>query len=164
MDKLAIELVNLLREMLITQQRILQIATSRLEAMKSFDIDRLNGLMEQERNELVRAESLETRRAALVPQFRSILGNCLEPSVSEIAARCGEPIKSQLLGLAGQLKAVVEQVDRTTRINAKVSETVVKGLAKVLKVMTGLAQHAGLYMRNGRKAALKGIHLLEVTA
>ena len=29
--------------------------------------------------------------------------------------------------------------------------------------MTGLAQHAGLYMRNGRKAALKGIHLLEVT-
>ena len=28
----------------------------------------------------------------------------------------------------------------------------------------GLAQHAGLYMRNGRKAAMHGIHLLEVTA
>jgi hypothetical protein len=58
----------------------------------------------------------------------------------------------------------VEQVERNTRINATISETVVKGLAKVLKVVTGLAQHAGLYMRNGRKAALHGIHLLEVTA
>ena len=35
---------------------------------------------------------------------------------------------------------------------------------KVLKVMTGLAQHAGLYMRNGRKAAIRGIHMLEITA
>jgi hypothetical protein len=59
---------------------------------------------------------------------------------------------------------VVEQLDRHTRINAKVSETVVKGLAKVLRVMTGMAQHAGLYMRNGRKAALRGIHMLEITA
>ena len=63
-----------------------------------------------------------------------------------------------------QLKALVEQVERNTRINATVSETVVKGLARILKVVTGLAQHAGLYMRNGRKAALHGIHLLEVTA
>ena len=92
------------------------------------------------------------------------MGQGVEPSVSEIVKRCGEPAKAQLLGLAGQLRAVVGEVDRTTRINAKISETVVKGLAKVLKIVTGLAQHAGLYMRNGRKAAMKGIHLLEVTA
>ena len=59
---------------------------------------------------------------------------------------------------------MVEKVERNQRINATVSEAVVKGLAKVLKIVTGLAQHAGLYMRNGRKADLRGIHLLEVTA
>ena len=164
MDKLAIELINLLREMLLTQQRLLQIATSRQEAMRAFDIDRLNGLLEQERVEVQKADGFERRRNTLVHQFRGILGQGVEPTVSEIAKRSGEPVKSQLLGLAGQLKAVVEQVDRTTRGNAKISETVVKGLAKVLKIVTGLAQHAGLYMRNGRKAAMKGIHLLEVTA
>ena len=164
MDKLILELMNLLRDMLATQQRLLQIATMRQEAMRAFDIERLNGILEQERAETQRAESFEKRRTTLVQQFRAILGKGVDPSVSEIAKRCNEPVKSQLLGLAGQLRAVVEQVDRTTRINAKVSETVVKGLAKVLKIMTGLAQHAGLYMRNGRKAALKGIHLLEVTA
>ena len=63
-----------------------------------------------------------------------------------------------------QIKASVELVERNTRINAAISDGVVKGMAKVLKIVTGLAQHAGLYMRNGRKAALHGIHLLEVTA
>jgi hypothetical protein len=66
--------------------------------------------------------------------------------------------------LAAQIRIVAEQVERNNRINATVSDALVKGLARVLKVVTGLAQHAGLYMRNGRKAALHRIHLLEVTA
>jgi uncharacterized membrane protein YdfJ with MMPL/SSD domain len=163
MDKLILELITLLTEMLLTQQRLLQIATSRQEAMRSFDVERLNTLLEQERGETQRAEGYEQRRNKLVQQFQSLAGKETPASVTEIAKRAGEPMKSQLLGLAGQLKGVVEQLDRHTRINAKISETVVKALAKVLKVMTGLAQHAGLYMRNGRKAAMKGIHLLEVT-
>jgi hypothetical protein len=163
MDKLVADLVALLRDTLQSQQRLLQIAVLRQEAMKAFDIERLNALHEQERAETQNADSFETRRKTIIQQFRPLLGNGIEPSVSEIARRCQEPTKTQLLALAGQLKSVVEQLARHTRINASVSESVVKGLAKVLKVMTGLAQHAGLYMRNGRKAALKGIHLLEVT-
>ena len=97
-------------------------------------------------------------------QFTNLLGRGVEIKVSEIAKRCGEPAKTELLVVAAEIKAVTEQLDRNMRVNAKISESVVKGLAKVLKVMTGLAQHAGLYMRNGRKAALRGIHMLEITA
>ena len=164
MDKLATELLNLLREMLLMQQQLLQIATARQEAMRLFDLKRLQSLTELEHAELQRAAKIETRRKALIFQLKAALGKGIEPTVTEIAKRTSEPTKSQLLALASQLKAIVEQVDRTSRINAKVSETVMKGLAKVLKVVTGLAQHAGLYMRNGRKAAMKGIHLLEITA
>jgi hypothetical protein len=163
MDKLILELIALLRDMLQSQQRLLQIAVIRQEAMRAFDIERLNSLQEQERAETQNADGFENRRKSITQRMKAILGNNVEPTVSEIARRCNEPFKSQLLGLAGQLKSVVEQLDRHTRMNAKVSETVVKGLAKVLKVMTGLAQHAGLYLRNGRKAAIKGIHLLEIT-
>ena len=84
--------------------------------------------------------------------------------MTEIAKLCGEPTKTQLLCVAVELKDVVQKLNQHTRINATVSESVVKGLAKVMKVMTGMAQHAGLYMRNGRKAAIRGIHLLEITA
>jgi hypothetical protein len=162
MDKLAAELVALLTDMLHSQQRLLQIAVLRQDAMKSFDIERLNTLHDQERLETLNAEPFDLRRKNIIAQFRPLLGGA-EPSVSEIARRVNDPFRTQLLALAGQLKTVVEQLARHTRINASISESVVKGLAKVLKIMTGLAQHAGLYMRNGRKAALKGIHLLEVT-
>ena len=164
MDKQALELLTLLREMLAGQQRLLQLALQRREAMRTFDVDRLELLNEQERQELQAAAGLDKRRQGLVADFRRLLPPRVEPTVSEISKRVAEPLRTQLVTLAAQLRDIVQQVERNTRINATVSETVVKGLAKVLKVVTGLAQHAGLYMRNGRKAALHGIHLLEVTA
>ena len=167
MDKLVQELLSLLRDLLAGQERLLKLALARRDAMRIFDIQKLESLSSQERAETTTLASLDRRRQALVAQFRVHFGktgiNVLEPTVSEIARRSPEPAKTQLLALAAQLKETVEQLDRNTRINSAVSDSVVKGLAKVLKVVTGLAQHAGLYMRNGRKAAMQGIHLLEVT-
>jgi hypothetical protein len=164
MDKLVTELLSLLRDLLAGNERLLKLALARRQAMRNFEIDRLEMFVEQEKTELTNLVSLDRRRQLLVPQFRAHLGRGIEPTVSEIARRVSEPARSQLLGLAAQIKTVLEQVERNTRINATISDAVVKGLAKVLKVVTGLAQHAGLYLRNGRKAALHGIHLLEVTA
>ncbi|MGN6369964.1 MAG: flagellar export chaperone FlgN [Phycisphaerae bacterium] len=164
MDKLVTELLNLLREILASQQRLLQIAVARQEAMRVYEIEKLNVLIEQEKIETQKAETFANRRRVLMNQFTNVLGRGVEIKVSEIAKRCGEPAKTELLVVAAEIKAVTEQLDRHTRMNAKISESVVKGLARVLKVMTGLAQHAGLYMRNGRKAAIRGIHMLEITA
>jgi hypothetical protein len=164
MDKLVADLLSLLREMLAGQQRLLQFALARREAMRTFDVERLQSMNDQERAEAQAVQLLDKRRQALVAQFKTLLGRNVDATVTEIARRVPEPTKSQLLGLAAQLKAVMEQVERNNRINATVSETVVTGLARVLKAVTGLAQHAGMYMRNGRKAALHGIHLLEITA
>lgn len=169
MDKLALELINLLREMLESQRRLLAIAINRREAMQAYDMDRINALAEQEKTETQRGAQLEQKRNDLAIRFRQEtirlgMGAAVPFSVSEITKRCQEPARSQLLVTAAELKSVVEQVERHTRINAKISEAVVKGISRVLKVVTGIAQHAGLYMRNGRKAAVSGIHLLEVTA
>ena len=164
MDKLVAELLILLREILASQRRLLQIAVARQEAMRVYEIERLNALIGQEKLETQQAESFSNRRRVLMNQFTNVLGRGVEIKVSEIAKRCGEPQKTQLLVVASEIKSVTEQLDQNTRVNAKISESVVKGLAKVLKVMTGMAQHAGLYMRNGRKAALRGIHMLEITA
>jgi hypothetical protein len=164
MDKLVTELLSLLREMLESQQRLLTIAMARQDAMRAFDVERLNALTDQEKGETDRAGDLDRKRKDVTSRLRNELGRNVPPTVTEVAKRVNEPVRSQLLATAAELKAVVEKVDRHTRINAKVSDAVVKGMARVLKVVTGMAQHAGLYMRNGRKAAVAGIHLLEVTA
>jgi len=163
MDNVVKELLNLLSDLLACQERLLAMALARREAMRAFEVDRLEMLTEQQRLETQNLTTLDLRRKAIVSQFNPILRG-VEPTVTEISKRIGEPQKTQLLALASKIKTTVEQVDRNNRINATISDTVVKGLAKVLKVVTGLAQHAGLYMRNGRKAALHGIHLLEITA
>jgi len=163
MDNVVKELLNLLSDLLACQERLLAMALARREAMRAFEVDRLEMLTEQQRLETQNLTTLDLRRKAIVSQFKPILRG-VEPTVTEISKRIGEPQKTQLLALASKIKTTVEQVDRNNRINATISDTVVKGLAKVLKVVTGLAQHAGLYMRNGRKAALHGIHLLEITA
>jgi hypothetical protein len=164
MAKLVTELLTLLRELLAGQERLLGLALARREAMRTYDLARLETVAGLERVETAQMAELDKKRIALMGQMRTVLGAGTAVTVTEVARRAEEPVRSQLLGLAAQLKETVEQLERNTRINATISETVVKGLAKVLKVVTGLAQHAGLYMRNGRKAALHGIHLLEVTA
>jgi hypothetical protein len=164
MDKLLPELLKLLRDLMAVQERLLSFVKARREAMRTFDIARLGTLAEQEKQLTEALVAIDRRRQTLIGQFKPFMARGVEPTISEIAKRVTEPVRSQLLGLAAQIKQSVEQVERNKRINATISEAVVKGLAKVLKVVTGLAQHAGLYMRNGRKAALHGIHLLEVTA
>lgn len=164
MDKLAQELLNLLREILAGQQRLLKLGIARRDAMRCFDVARLDILAGQEKVEVQRLTALERRRQTLAGQIKAQLPRGMEPTVSEVAKRVQEPLKGQLLVIAAQIRDCAHQVERNARINATVSEGVVKGLARVLKVVTGFAQHAGLYLRNGRKATPHGIHLLEVTA
>jgi flagellar biosynthesis/type III secretory pathway chaperone len=164
MDKLANQLLSLRRELLAGQQQLLALSIARRDAMRTFDIARLEQLTLQEKTLTEALVAIDRRRQQLITQLRTALPRNVDPTVTEISRRVADPLKTQLLASAAELKQVVEQLERNTRINATVSEAVVKGLARVLKVVTGLAQHAGLYMRNGRKAAMHGIHLLEVTA
>jgi flagellar biosynthesis/type III secretory pathway chaperone len=161
MDKLVAEMIDLLTLMQQTHDRLLAIATARQDAIKTFDAEGLNALLERERKELVTAQSLDQRRRNLLGRLQPLLGRGVTPTTSLIAARCNEPQKTQLLILSGQLRATIEKLDRVNRINSKVSQSVVASFAKVMSIITGVAQQAGLYMRNGRKAAISGIHLLD---
>ena len=161
MDKLAPEILELLRDLLAAHQRLLSLAQARQEAMRAFDIGTLNRLQEREEQETRQLAVLEKRRREIMERCRTVLGRNVPLTMTQIAQRLGEPRATQVLTLAAQLKKAVEQLERVQRINAKASQAVVSSIAKVLKIVTGMAQHAGLYMRNGRKASLHGIHLLD---
>ena len=161
MDKLVAELIELLRLLLGAHGRLLAIATARREAMRLFDVGGMNDLLERERQELAGVQGLEQQRRNLIARFGPVLGRGVAATTGEIANRCQEPRRTQVLTLAAELRSVVEKLDRESRINVKVSQGVVKSLSKVMQVITGMAQHAGLYMRNGRKTTMAGMHLLD---
>lgn len=162
MDKLVAELIELLESLLAAYTRLVAIATARREAMGAFDTAMLNKLLEREHKEIAECQLLEQRRRNLVEGFKRELGRNIEPTTTEIARRSPEPLKSRILVLSAQIRKTVETLDRNNRINQRASQAVVGAIGRVMKVVTGLAQHAGLYMRNGRKAALRGIHLLDI--
>lgn len=164
MDKPANDMIELLRELLEAHERLLAIATARQEAMRTYDVSALNTLLDRERQETAALETLELRRKQAIAQYRATMGLSAELTVSEMAKRTGEPQRTQLLAISGKLKGVMERLERINRVNAKVSSAVIASIGKVLKVITGMAQHAGLYMSNGRKATMKGIHLLDAVA
>jgi len=160
-------LIDLLQQLLAAHQRLLGLALARQNAMQTCDLGRLNDLLERERPEVQALERLEKQRKYLLHQLRIAAGPGqlgANPSITEIAERSPEPVRSELLGLAGKLKTVLTELGRVNRMNAKVSQGVTTGLAKVLGALTGLAQHAGLYLANGRKAVIKGVHLLDALA
>lgn len=157
-------MIELLQEMLHAHERILAIANARFEAMRAYDMVALNILMAREQQEISALQGLEKQRKDLMAQFRAVLGPRVEITTSEIARRADAKSRERMLALAAQLKSVVEQLARVNRINAKVSGSVVQALSRVVKVITGMAQHAGLYMKNGRKASLAGVHMLDATA
>ena len=161
MDKLATDLLDLLRETRVAHQRLLALANQKLDAMRTYDADLLLTLNERERTELLATEALELRRRALVARLAAALPGT-PGTVSNVAARVAEPLRSRLLVAAAELKDTVEQLTRANRVTQKVSVAVVQSVAKVLKIVTGIAQHAGLYMRNGRKATVTGVHVLDI--
>jgi len=162
MDKLVAEMILLLESLLAAYTRLLAIADRRREAMGAFDTRMLNGLLEQEREEIQRCQNLEQARRTLVEKFKRELGRNIEPTTSQIARRCPEPQKSRVLVLSAQLRETMEKLARSNSINHRASQVVAGAIARVMKAVTGLTQQAGLYMRNGRKAVIRGIHVLDI--
>jgi flagellar biosynthesis/type III secretory pathway chaperone len=162
MEKLAQEMIALFQELLAAHERQLSLAQARQAAMRAYDMPSLSGLLEREEIESRNIERLDLKRKDLVSRLRRVLG--IEPNASAVASKVAEPFKSQLLGLAAKLRMTLEQIERINRTNAKISQAVITSLSKVLKIITGVAQHVGLYTRAGRKATLAGIHMLEITA
>ena len=109
MDKLVTELMELLREMLGSQQRLLAIATGRREAMRAFDVERLNVLSEQEKTDTDRAGDLDRKRKDVTSRLKNELGRGVPPTVTEVAKRLEDPARTQLFMLAAEVKQVVEQ-------------------------------------------------------
>lgn len=157
-------MIELLQRLLAAHERLLRVAQARFEAMQNYDLTQLNALLEKEQRETEGLLLLEAQRKTIIAQLRRVPGLPANPSISQLAALSPEPAKSQLLGLSGTLKSVVLELNRLNRINTKVSSGVSAGISKVLGVLTGAAPHAGVYLANGRKARVKGIHLLDAVA
>lgn len=164
MANLVEQMIVLLGDLIASHDRMYSLAMARHDAMKAYDVEAMQSLMGKEQIEAHQLAELEKRRVELIRDFRGVLGRKAVINTTEIAKHAEPEDREKLLALAGKLRESIEKLDRLNKLNGRISAAVVNSIARVLKAITGMAQHAGLYKSNGKKMAVGKIHVIDAVA
>ena len=127
MTEPVIQLIEIMQDELRSQRNLAEILNNKLDAMKHYDMTRLEALSQAERRLLqglhggqkIRQSVLLQATQKLYPQKRDGLA-----SARELAKVSQEPARSKILALATMLRGVSEKVQTLNRINALASEKI----------------------------------------
>jgi hypothetical protein len=156
-----------MQEELQWQQDLAAVLDNKLDAMKHYDITRLEALTltEQRLLEGIRLNAVKRNTAVhqamreWLPKKKSRLA-----SARELAQALSEPLRSKLMALTGMLRDVVEKVQRLNRINAQVSRKMLGHLDHIFRVIAETGSDIGLYSRVGKKAMVEQKRLVDAIA
>jgi len=159
-----IQLIETMQDDLRSQQNLAELLNNKLDAMKHYDMSRLEALSQTERRLLQGIYSGEKRRQTvlrratrkLYPQKQDGLA-----SARELAQVSQEPARSKILTLAAMLGGVSEKVQSLNRINALASEKILNHFNHIFRVIAQSGRDIGLYSSGGKKAYLEQNRLVD---
>ncbi|OQA00876.1 MAG: FlgN protein [Planctomycetes bacterium ADurb.Bin412] len=156
-----------LQEELQWQQDLAAVLDQKLEAMKQYDITRLEALTQTEQRLLegIRLHAVK-RNTAVHQALRELLPKQKSRRLSarELAQALSEPLRSRLLVLTGMLREAAEKVQRLNRINAQVTRKMLGHLDHIFRVITTTGSDIGLYSRVGKKTSGEQKRLVDAIA
>lgn len=160
-------LLTAMQEELQWQQDLAAVLDSKLDAMKHYDLSRLEALSvsEQRLLEGIRLNSIKRNSAVhqtmreLMPKTKGRL-----TSARELAQALSEPLRGKLMAITGMLREVVEKVQRLNRINAQVSRKMLGHFDHIFRVLAQSGSDIGLYSRVGKKAVVEQKRLVDAIA
>jgi len=167
MAEIAEKLIDAMKMELNCQQSLAALLDNKLDAMRHYDLSRLEALTVNEQ-QLVQDTLAQENRCTdlarfatkeLVPKKRGSLA-----TASELAGVCREPQRSQLLSLAAMLKQMAEKVQRLNRINSIASGKILNHFDGVFRIFAQSGCDIGLYQRAGKKALLEQNRLVDAIA
>lgn len=167
MAEIAKKLIDAMKTELNYQQSLAVLLDNKLDAMRHYDLSRLEALTENEQQMVQDTLTQENRctdlarfaTKELVPGKRGNLA-----TASELARACREPQRSQLLSLAAMLKQMAEKVQRLNRINSIASEKILNHFDGIFRIFAQSGCDIGLYQRAGKKAFLEQNRLVDAIA
>jgi flagellar biosynthesis/type III secretory pathway chaperone len=161
------ELMQVLQQELRWQQDLAEVLEQKLDAMRRYDTSRLDMLTAREQQLAQRIQLHDKKRASVVrqaaaglfPQQKKAWANA-----RELALAAAEPLRSQLLSLAGLLREAVRKVQRLNNINRVASEKILNHFNQIFQIIAQTGRDIGLYGREGRKSLLEQNRLLDARA
>ena len=162
------QLIAALQDELQGHQKLSAILDGKLDAMRHFDVSRLESLRQKEQRLLDsvrmigqrRLEAVNRATAELWPQRR----RARFMTAKELAQAAPEPQRSKLLALAAMLKEVAENIQRLNRINAIATKKVLGHFDHIFNIIAQSGRDIGLYGRAGKKSIMELNRLVDARA
>jgi flagellar biosynthesis/type III secretory pathway chaperone len=161
------ELIQVLQQELRWQRELAEVLEQKLDAMRHYDTGRLEVLTTREQQLAQRIQVHDKKRATVVRQAAAGLfpqERKTWASARELALAAAEPLRTQLLSLAGLLKDAVRKVQRLNNINRLASEKILNHFSQIFQIIAQTGRDIGLYGREGRKTLLEQNRLLDARA
>ena len=160
-------LIEVMNEELQSQRDLAQMLENKLDAMRHYDISRLEALSISEQRLLDLMGHIGRRRTDAVAAATDDLLPT-QPvgrvSVAQLAERASIEQRNRLLALAALLKDVAQQVQRLNRVNALATNKILGHFDGIFRIIAQAGRDIGLYGSAGKKALLEQNRLFDAIA
>ena len=161
------QLIEAMQNELQGQQNLAVILDNKLDAMRHYDMSRLEALGQSERQVLENLRKNEKNRRLAVSQATRQLCPQRRGSMvtaSELARASAEPDRGRILALTAMLKKVTTNVQSLNRINALASQKILGHFDRIFQLLTQSGRDIGLYGKTGKKSFLEQNRLVDAIA
>ena len=146
--KLIADLEILLQQQIVEHRKLLAFCDAQQTAMKKVDLKRMDELTHLAEASRLRITTAENRRKALMLGIAKAFKLPLDAKLPQIAEAAPQ-YKMSLLRLRGELRDVMEQIQKRNYITSRVAGAVLGHLNTVVRLISGAVEKAGLYTKQG---------------
>jgi hypothetical protein len=154
------ELQVLLQQLVVEHERLLRLLEEQQAAVKRLDMKRIGELSGQQEASRMRVGALEARRRLVVQQLALAARIEGEPTILRLADAYPQS-RQALLGLRHKLRALAQAVQNRATIAGRVAGAILGHLNTVVRLISGAAEQAGLYNKQGVHSVSNRIGMME---
>ena len=161
------QLIEAMQDELQGQQNLAVILDNKLDAMRHYDMSRMDALGQSEQqvienlrnNEKKRRLAVRQATQQLCPQRRNSMA-----TASELARAAAEPERDRILALTAMLRDVTTKVQSLNRINSLASQKILGHFDRIFQIIAQSGRDIGLYGQSGKKSLLEQNRLVDAMA
>lgn len=161
------QLIDALQEELLRQQEMARLLEGKLDAMRRYDMPRLEALNLAEQRLLrgVQASERKRRQAARLAREQLWPRQRREGATArQIADAAPEPARTELLELTGLLRETCQKVQRLARVTSQATSKILGHIDHIFRVVAQSGREIGLYGRMGKTTLLEQNRLVDALA
>ncbi|MBN2212025.1 MAG: flagellar export chaperone FlgN [Sedimentisphaerales bacterium] len=149
------------------QHQLAVLLENKLDAMRRYDLSRLEALSATEPRVLSLVRSSAQKRTIAAKAATTALNPPRKSAVAtakELAAMAQGPVRERLEALTASLVSAAEKAQRLNQIHAAAARRVVGHLDHIFRLVAHAGKDAGLYSRGGKAAMLEQNRLVDAKA